>query len=229
MVVNFKFFIGILFLFAYTSVCIAKDIEVHAVDYPPYTSPTIQNNGVAFDSLYKLTLNSDISIKPRFLPPARVGLELSRGNWCLSFVPPAIILDTHERLTLKDTNIDIVFVRKNRTEPFKWNKLSELAGLKLGFLRTYKRESILTNAIEESDIVIVGIETLQQGLELLDKERVDILLADKVSIEYLASILELPKGNFQYSENVIEHLTLGVWLNLKCDAALKVKSISNGS
>lgn len=160
----------------------AKSIAVLAVDYPPFTSPSSANNGVAFTLLQQRTTNASIRWEPTFAPPARIAQLIKDDKWCASFYPVNDDMES-EKIDLSKSLVTIGLVRNSsKATSFEWENLSELSGHSVALLRT-SHESDFYNQFLDAGLEIVEVESVQAGVDMVLKARVDFSVADNISIE----------------------------------------------
>lgn len=195
------------------------DVEVVAIQYPPFTDPAYPNNGIAFSMLNSaLEDNQLIEILPTFLPPARAQAQLLKDDWCLSFYPPRPGFDA-EYLPLSDTEVKLGFATLGA--PAKWHDFGYFSGKKVAMLRTFKTSKLQQDLLL-SGAEIVEIELIEQGFDLLLKQRVDFAFSDDYSL--LAEQLSLQGAKLFFSESIVQSLPIGVHLNVQCPYANLIKA-----
>lgn len=196
-------------------------VDVHAIEFPPYTSETMKDYGVAFNALSKHLLESGIEITPKILPPARAAKELEEGNWCLSFYPPYNKQFT-QQVFLNEYPVHLgLFADEN----YSWQELSELSNMRIAILRSYTGKSELIMLLKKAQLIIIEVETVEQGLKLLLKDRVDFVFAEDASITYLKAKLKLKEKRIYFTGRPLLTTRINIWVNLACDRAEEILAI----
>ena len=193
----------------------SKSFEVIAIEYPPYTSENEANNGLSFEALNQYFKQQAIHFSPLFLPPARAALYLSSDRWCLSFYPP-IEQKKFPVFDLDDFSIKLGLVRKTQLTPFSWQSLSELSGRKVAMLRSNEKRSDSIKQFLNANIELINVESVSQGLQLLEKERVDYVFSDFAGGQYIMKQLGLHLADYQFSQTLLLETNIKVWHNPKC-------------
>lgn len=197
---------------AYSSV---HKVDVIAIDYPPFTSAALSNNGLAFELLNRrLSHLNLIEFRARYLPPARAQTELTKGNWCLSFYPPAPS-EFIERIALSEEKVLLGFVSKQMQ--VAWQALKYFNHKRLAMLRATITQG-MQGRLKQAGAIIVPVETVEQGINLLLKGRVDFAFTDNVSF------LDKQRTNQEYAQlafakTPLLEVQLGVYFNTKCKYA----------
>jgi len=172
----------IAFFFIYPHHSVARGIAVLAVDYPPFTSPSSANNGVAFTLLQQRTTNTSIHWVPRYAPPARIAQLIKDDKWCASFYPVNDDIES-EKIELSKSLVTVGLVRMaSNAQSFEWEDLSELSGHSVALLRTSHESDFYTQFLD-AGLEIVEVESVQAGVDMVLKARVDFSMTDNISIE----------------------------------------------
>lgn len=194
-------------------------LEVIAIDYAPFTSASMDDDGLAFNLLSDALSESAILVKPQFLSAARAHKMVQEGQWCASFYPPQSPIDDHRLIGLADEPIKLGLYRRRETTPFAWNSLTELAGKRVAYFRALERDGLGFEMVQ-AGMDIFSVETTRQGVQLLAKGRVDYAFGDQISGLILMKQLGLDSNDFQFSETAFRDLPVAIWLNLTCPQAL---------
>ncbi|MCZ4336372.1 hypothetical protein [Shewanella colwelliana] len=201
------------------------ELNVIAIDYPPFTTENIEgDNGIAFRLLQQALSDSELTVNPDIYSTARAHKLIRTGQWCASFYPPKEATEQLVNIPLAVQPIKLGLYRKRQESPFRWDDLSELGGSQVAYLRAVARDGIgldMTNA----GLVIFNVESVRQGLQLLAKGRVDYAFADNVSGAIILNELGLDINDYQFSQNLFRALPMGIWLNLSCEQALKAHQV----
>ena len=198
--------------YAYSSV---HKVDVIAIDYPPFTSAALSNNGLAFELLTKhLSQLSLIEFRANFLPPARAQIELTKGNWCLSFYPPAPS-EFIERIAISEEKVLLGFVSKQKQ--VNWQSFNFFKHKRLAMLRASITQGI-QGQLKQAGAIIVSVETVEQGINLLLKGRVDFAFTDNVSfLDKQKSYKEY--AQLAFAKTPLLEVQLGVYFNTRCKYA----------
>ncbi|MCK6263693.1 hypothetical protein KP803_10455 [Vibrio sp. ZSDE26] len=199
-------------------------INVLAVEFPPYTTSKLKSDGIAFEKLRSHPAMSDVDVHASFLPPTRIGKQLLERGWCLSFYPPRDkSAPDYYKWILSEEVIKLGFYRLTQKGDLEWDDLSELKGYSVAMLSSYSKLG-LSGLVYSHGLDVHEINTLDQGFELLTKERVDLLFADKYSGEFIAIEYNYELQDIEFSNSFIATEQFHVWLNLSCtDLVEKVK------
>jgi len=195
------------------------NIDVIAVNYPPYTSPSAVDYGSSFSLLTKYAQSHfRVSLTPMFLPPARANRVIKDGHWCLSFYPPSNDNKLSRFVPLSDDIVSIGFYRLKEQDRFYWSKLEELSGKMVALLRANKVGQMHQSFID-AGIQMVYVESIEQGLQLVLKARVDYAFGDNLSLSE-TSFSEDEKGRLQFSESSFYTTKIGFFYNSECEDKL---------
>ena len=206
-----------------TCSCLAADeqqsINVIAVNYPPYTSPKLADYGSTFSLLNKYAqIHFRVAISPSFLPPARAHRVIKNGAWCLSLYPPAEENTASRFVALSNDVVSLGFYRLQKTGVFRWQSLNELSGKIVALLRT-SAVGQMHQRFLDAGLTLVYVESVEQGLNLVLKERVDYAFGDNLALsESLLSAAQRQK--LQFSESKVYQAKIGFFYNIDCEAHL---------
>lgn len=210
---------SVLLIYFYMLSVSATQLPVIAIDYPPFTTESDPKGGIAFTLLDNALQDSGLSLKPAYWSPARAHKLVREGDWCASFYPPMEPSKLHIIIGLADEPISLGLFRRRQNSPFEWTKLSELEGKTVAHLRALARDGI-GKKMTEAGMEIFNVETVKQGLQLLDRGRVDYAFGDSVSGKVIMASLNIEPEQYQFSTTVFRALPVGVWLNLNCQVAV---------
>jgi polar amino acid transport system substrate-binding protein len=195
------------------------NIDVIAVNYPPYTSPSAVDYGSSFSLLTKYAQSHlRVSLTPMFLPPARANRVIKDGHWCLSFYPPSNDNKLARFVPLSDDIVSIGFYRLKKEDRFHWAKLEELSGKMVALLRANAIGKLHQRFID-AGMQLVYVESIEQGLELVLKNRVDYAFGDNLSLPE-THFSEDEKRKLQFSESSFYTTKIGFFYNSKCEERL---------
>ncbi len=186
----------------------AKNIAVLAVDYPPFTSPSSVNNGVAFSLLQQKTTDDTVTWTPAFAPPARISQLIRENKWCASFYPVNKDIAS-EKIKLSNGLVTIGLVRaKPDAGDFEWTHLSDLAGHSVALLRT-SHESEFFKQFIDAGLNVIEVESVKAGVDMVLRGRVDFSLADNISANL--------NPELQFSRTALERTNITLFVNPNCD------------
>ncbi|WP_462159249.1 hypothetical protein [Pseudoalteromonas sp. GB56] len=189
------------------------NIEVLAVEYPPFTTLQHPSHGVAFELLDTALANSPMHITPYIVPPARAQKYVSEGNWCASFYPPRQGPTSNSFFALGET-IDVSILNLTAHPPFDFDDDTNLDGQSVAVLRPAK-EGELHDKLTQRGLDLVFVESVFQGMELLQKERVNFAMGDKYSLAQFNEEKE-SKLVVNYSKTPLVSTPIGIFVNEQC-------------
>lgn len=194
-------------------------VDVISVEYPPYTSKHMDGYGdvIRLMSAYAKE-HLKVDIKPRFLPPARADKEIQDGYWCLSTYPPKQNYKGAKFVPLSDERVGLTLIRVTRNEAFEWEDLSVYEGKYVALLRS-KTQTVLQSKMVEAGLRLVYVGTMEQGLSMLLKQRVDFVLGDQKTITE-STVAQLNKDKLQISTSTLHEAGVGFYYNTKCQTKL---------
>jgi len=197
------------------------NIDVIAVNYPPYTSPDAADYGSSFSFLTKYAKSHfRVPITPLFLPPARANKVIKDGQWCLSFYPPSNDNKLSRFVPLSDDIVSIGFYRLKEQNRFHWSKLEELSGKVVALLRANAIGKMHQRFID-AGMQLVYVESIEQGLELVLRKRVDYAFGDNLSLPE-THFSDDEKRKLQFSESAFYTTKVGFFYNSECEDKLFV-------
>jgi len=194
-------------------------IKVLAIEYPPFTSNKMIHNGIAFMLLREYAKKHFIAdIQPHIVPPARLQVLLKLKSWCLSFYPSLQLEGPDNFIQLSDSKIKIGMYRKRQNSVFRWDNLNEYSGASIALLRSNK-SSRFYQLYTEAGLFPMFVDSIEQGVKLLLRDRVDYAFADNVSIN-LMDISSQQKESLQFSETIFLETPIQVYFNPSCTKRL---------
>ena len=216
-----KFFLLILIFVTFSS-CAFDDggaIDIIAVDYPPYTIPSLTNNGIAFSLLNNYAKKYfKAPIEPLFLPPARARRLINDGDWCVSFYPPDKTNKLSRFIPLSENVVKIGFYRLNEHEAFYWDSLDELKGKTVALLRANKIGQMHQSFIN-AGLILVYVESIGQGLQMVLKGRVDYAFGDNLALSG-NNLTASQRKQLQFSKTTVHQAQIGFFYNSQCEERL---------
>lgn len=190
----------------------AQSISVIALEYPPYLTETEPEYGTAYDKLAQAFTHSPVSINAQFLSPARAHKRVDKGQWCLSFFPPISPSKDHVLVPLFKETIELKLFRLAEPEVFLGN---ELSGKVVAQLRMQMPKGVVKEFVDAGATLLL-VDTLEQGVNLLLKNRVDYVYGDMNAIYYATEKIGFPTALIQDSALVFRSFPIGVWVNKQC-------------
>lgn len=190
------------------------EVDVIAVEFPPFTGMHEPEYGLSFKKLnvylhqhYQLRANAN------FLPPARAQKVVKTDDWCLSFYPPKN-KEAFEFIPLSDKKVKLGLYRRAESSPFTWENLSDLSGKSVAILH-YRQPGQLQFMLIDAGLKIVPVESNTQGLKMLERGRVDLVFSTEDN-PYIDSLPDDKKQFYQFSEKAVLETEMGVFMNPKC-------------
>lgn len=198
----------------------ANTIVVLAIDYPPLIGEKLANFGPIYELMDTYAkLHFDTMIHPRFIPPARAQKVVHDGDWCLTTYPPISKEVDAVFVPLMEGNIRLGLLRERKpaiSGPFTWDSLNELRGKSITILRSNIKTDF-HRRLQDAGIDVVEVESMQQGIDLLLKRRVDYAQADNIS--YLTFAHDL-RDKLELSVSSLFETRVGFYFNRVCQDRL---------
>lgn len=188
------------------------ELNVIAIEYPPFTTLTEPNGGIAFTLLKERVNELNVRIKPTFVPPARAAKMLQTEAWCGSFYPPNQPNEIRS-IELTETPVKIGLVRVAQNSPFRWDSLEEFKGKSLAILRT-RENSEFSQRFQAAGIELAYVETIQASVQLVILGRVDMGISDNISFQMME---RTNREKLQMSETSIIETPITLFLNSSCE------------
>ena len=212
-----KVLVSLIFVVSIQSSLASEVVDVLSMDYPPFTAKVDAENGPLFSLLreYARQHMPTKQIRAVFVPPARASLLLSRGEYCLSFYPPQESHDEFEFIKLSDETVRLGLIRKRQPSAFVWQSLSELKGTSLAMLRPHSSGNIMKMVLS-AGLEVVYVDSITQGLMMLEKGRVDYAFGDNKTLSRLSEGAGLSKDHYQFSESSLSQTIVGINVRKSC-------------
>lgn len=201
-----------------------EQIQVLSVDYPPFTTKNSDDYGKSFRQLEPIINALGFSAIPLFFPPARANKQLlDEKAWCFSFIEPRKRQLSYRPIIFEHTVIPFYLYRKKTLlgKPFQWQDYKDISGQRVGVLR-YIENSLLYAEMKNSGLIMYPVETLGAAFNMLNNDRIDLVLSDPFSAQYYFSSLDIPAETMEHSENIIFDKKHTLWFNLQCKQAQKL-------
>ncbi|CCQ12542.1 hypothetical protein PALB_34810 [Pseudoalteromonas luteoviolacea B = ATCC 29581] len=194
-----------------------KYLDVIAVEYPPFTSQSLNADGILFEMLQEqYSLPIGWSYRSYFLPPARAQQLVESNDWCLSFYPPQGINELIDFLPLGREFVTLGFIVLKGSELDTWQMLPSLAGRSVTLLRN-SIETPTYHQLVEANATVVFVEKTEQGIELLAKGRVDMAFSDDYSFHALQKT-NADWANLTFASSILRRASVGVYINRACES-----------
>jgi polar amino acid transport system substrate-binding protein len=103
-----------------------------------------------------------------------------------------------------------------KNEPFHYRSLSELQG-SVAVLRSTNLGQI-HKILEDTDLELVHVETVEQGIGMLLAGRVDYAFGDNTTTDTYTEIKNINK--LQFSEIPLTEAKVGFYYNIDCEEAI---------
>lgn len=201
-------------------------VDVIAVDYPPYTSPQLLGYGSNFSLLSQYAQSHlRVSLTPLFLPPARANRVINDGHWCMSFYPPRKDNKFARFVPLSDSIVKMGFYRLRKKDSFHWTDLKELSGKIVALLRPNVIGKMHQGFID-AGLQIVYVESVEQGLHLVLKNRVDYAFGDSLVLSD-SNLSDVQMKKLQFSESSVYDAKIGFFYNIKCQEKIFIQKQIN--
>lgn len=206
-----------LFLVNISSSLLAEELEVLALEYPPFTTQQDPSGGICFQYLaeHELFKGRSRKFKPVFVPPARAEALLAKATYCMAFYPPRSNHEDFAFFPLKDKSVRLGFIRKKQSEDFRWTSLDELKGKSMAILRSNIKSPFLSDLIS-AGLQPAYVESIAQGLRMLKAGRVDYAFGDETTLSFHERSIGLDVQNYQFSETSLLEVPIGFYYRLSC-------------
>lgn len=193
-------------------------IKVLATEYPPYTTSHASDSGIFFrylDMFAQKELDG-VEFEAVFVPPARAQILVEGANHCMSFYPPLKGNKDYGFFPLGNgERVKLGLIRKRQSGAFTWDDLSELKGSNVAMLRRTDESRMRENFIK-SGVSVVSVETVLQGVRMLEKGRVDYAFGDNSSLSYFSAYEERSFEHLQFSTSYLQDVHIGFFYRKDC-------------
>ncbi|MCX4029894.1 transporter substrate-binding domain-containing protein [Endozoicomonas sp. SM1973] len=165
------------------SIC-AEKIRVATSDWPPFYSPTVENDGI-LTYIVKETLKPlGHSLTVDFLPWARALALTKVGKYhALLGCWHTKAREDYYYFTKKMLDAGPHFIKK-QSEKLLVRTPSDLENLKVGVIRNFALSDTLINSIKEKKTFLVEVDSIEQLFELIEYKRVDLILENPLVLKY---------------------------------------------
>ncbi|GHF11232.1 hypothetical protein GCM10017044_01200 [Kordiimonas sediminis] len=208
-----SFIVGFIFL---SQTAWANDLQVIAVEYPPYTTSKSPSGGLSFDRLNSFITSKGLPIQvdALILPPGRLQLCQERGEWCAAFYPPPENQHENVRLIELGEKVLLGLYRLKEETPFTWQHLEDLKGKHVAIMRQDKN-SRFNQALLEAGIHLMSVESNMNSFRLVLNGRADYAFGDNLSLES-TPLSSDDKARLQFSETKLMEVNIGMFINSEC-------------
>lgn len=193
-------------------------IKVLATEYPPFTTNHAPDNGICFRYL-NMFLQKElggVEFEAIFVPPARAQMLVDGGAHCISFYPPSKVDKDYGFFPLGDgERVKLGLIRKRQSGAFEWDNLSELSGSSVAMLRRTD-DSRMRESFIENGVSVVSVETVLQGVRMLEKGRVDYAFGDDLSLSYFSAHEGRSFEHLQFSVSYLQEVQIGFFYRKDC-------------
>jgi polar amino acid transport system substrate-binding protein len=190
-------------------------IDVITVEYPPFASRFMQNEGLVFELLRDhYPLPPVWSYSSYFVPPARAQHMVENESWCISLYPPRKPSDHVKFIALGGEEVKLGFAVHINSVLNKWQSAQSLEGKVVALLRS-KTPSEAQLLFEEKKADILYVEQVEQGVEMLYRHRVDMAFVDHITFKQMRKEHE-DWHDIEFSDDILRSVPVGVFYNSQC-------------
>lgn len=195
---------------------------------PPYATPNRSDEGLLFRELRQWleARNLAVTVTPVFLPPARARQLVNASDWCLSFFPPPDHR-AHSFHRIDDATVRIGLVRRARPADFTWNDPGYFSNSSIAVLRSGNLGE-MWRPMHRAGARFVYVDTMEQGLRMVQMGRVDYTFADQKGLEVFTG--DHPAGPLlQFSKIHLKEYPVGIYVSDHCKGLLETDTASTPS
>ncbi|MFC3093434.1 hypothetical protein DRW07_04320 [Alteromonas sediminis] len=203
-------------IFSLQSYAANPTASVLAVEYPPFTTNSEINEGIAFAVLRDRTRQSSINWVAEFVPPARAHKRIQQGDWCASFYP-AFGDNKYTSLALTSDPIKIGLIRKTQRIPFSWADLEAFSGNSIALLRS-GQDSVFVKQFEDAGMQVIFVENIDAAAKMVLLDRADFAMMDNVTYANLDKDIAT---QLQFSKNILISTPITLFVHVSCYRVLK--------
>lgn len=194
-------------------------LDVIAVEYPPYTSSERADDGLVFRELrnYLIARNLPITIRARFLPPARAQNAVDTVDWCMALYPPSENTP-HVFRRIGNSKVTLGLARIRRTEAFSWENADYFKDKRIALLRTVSMPQAW-KPFEEAGAEFVFVEAMDQALNMVLQGFADYAVVDSGGLEAFDRTRS-DGPELELSRQAVQEFPVGVYLSARCSDIL---------
>ncbi|MNL02191.1 Bacterial extracellular solute-binding protein, family 3 [compost metagenome] len=162
-----------------------KVVRLATFEAPPFMSESLPEQGAAIYALRQMLKKVGYTLEVTFAPFLRArSLSLQKNDWS-GFFPVTDVNVTSDFVLSKTIySSNWVFAeRKSRT--IKWNKPEDLIPYKIGNVKGYDLDEMLSNVNKQKTLKIDESPSDELNLLKLANSRIDLALIDSTMFEYL--------------------------------------------
>lgn len=215
-----KWILSFLLLIKVLSSSFTTDLEILAIEYPPYTDSTMPDHGLSFEILKEAYKGSEFNVIPVFHPPARCELEFIEGRHPVSLYNHFSFTQYENLEQVLIQRVLLTFFYNREFGELSWETLSDLSGKKNGVLRL-GGSSQLRETMESAGLITVELDSLDQIFRLLKMGRIDV--AASVDLTAMNIIQNLFPGDTSIvpTEKIFMTVSGGPWFNMNTEQGKK--------
>ncbi len=186
-------------------------VDVIAVEFPPISSLSIKDAGLAFQLLRQHTPDSAIHWVPLFLPPGRAAYTIKSGEWCASFYP---VFDESSSQVIRLSQMPLRFglIRMKKPSKFEWDSYDEFASKSIAVLRG-DEDIPLYRSLTDAGARLAFVEKFQTGAQMVLLGRTEMALVDELT--YI-NMEQNNKAKLQFSQRPLVEMHIDLYLNNNC-------------
>ena len=174
--------IFILIIFLVPSIVAAQNVlKIVTVNSPPYCSEELLNGGVYTEITTEAFREAGYEVQVSFMPWARALQGTQIGTF--DILMQASFKEEREETLFYSNSVmkeEVVLLTKINSQ-ILYNKIADLEEYTVGCLRN----SITANILEENGISIHEVSSQLINLELLIKDRIDLIASQRIHLNYL--------------------------------------------
>ncbi len=168
-------------LFSHSLLIAEISIRIATIDAPPYSSPELPNGGVYTEITTDAFKLAGYDTEIIYVPWARA-INYTKNGYYDVLMVASYREDRVATLNYTDSVIDneLVFLKRSSSD-ITYNEMSELKHIIVGCMRN----TIAANILIENGFKIHEEAEQQKNLELLARERIDLVAAERLLLVYL--------------------------------------------
>jgi polar amino acid transport system substrate-binding protein len=172
-------------LFASALAAPTKVVRLATFEAPPFMSETLPEQGAAIYALREMLKKAGYSLEITFAPFLRArSLSLQRNDWS-GFFPVTDVNMTSDFLISKTIYSSNWVFAERKNHAIKWNKPEDLVPYKIGNVKGYDLDEMLSNVNKQQTLKIDESPSDELNLLKLANSRIDLALVDATMFEYL--------------------------------------------
>lgn len=204
-----------------------KKVRLTSAEYPPYYGEHLKNQGPVSEIIKHAFANAGYSVEITFYPWARSEYFAKKGIDFDGMFPPWHTQQREEFFLFSDPIFaNIIGFYKHQSDDTKYSQYSDIAHLTIGAVKGYVHPKGFDEANFEKYFVINDTRNLQ----MLCKQRVDLITIDKLSAHYILTE-QLPEcfSQVEWIEPALEYRDQHLVISLNANnAKLIIKDFNQG-